>query len=785
MHKIDLNKGWQFCRKNDKNSKLINLPHDAMIHEKRSPDNKSGSAGAYFPGGTYIYEKTFYAPSKWQNMHAYIEFEGIYKNSKVYINNQLAGERPYGYIGFFIPVENLLKYDAQNTIRVVAENVNHPDSRWYSGSGIYRPVWLYVASQLHIKPEGVKISTISYSPAIINVKTEAIGGEAIVEILDNEKIIASGNGNDIELTIKDAKLWSDETPYLYQCRVTLSENRVICDEVIETFGIRMVEWSKKGLLINGKSTLLRGGCIHHDNGILGACAYAESEERRVKILKQIGFNAIRSSHNPTSKAMLAACDKYGMYMIDETWDMWYNHKSRFDYATDFMKWYKIDIKSMVERDYNHPSIIMYSIGNEVSEPYQEKGVALTKEMVDYIHTLDKNRAVTAGINLFIIHRASKGQGIYKEDGGMKAEKKQSASGSLFFNILASKMGSSMNKMANSPKADMITSPCLDALDIAGYNYASGRYPLEGNVHPERVIFGAETFPQDIHKNWEMVEKYPYLVGDFMWTSWDYLGEAGIGAWTYEKDAKSFNKPYPWIVAGSGAVDIIGDVGAAAEYAATVWGFRNNPYIGVSPVNHAKDKLTKAVWRGTNALSSWSWKNCDGNKAIVEVYSDNSFVELLLNNKSIGRKKVKACKAVFKTHYISGTLTAIAYDGSGREKGRSELSSALGQLKILVKPEKSNVKADEIVYVNVSIVGDNNIVESNSDELLNIKVHGGELLAFGSANPRTEQQYDSGRFTTYYGRALAVVRSEKIGEMTVQVSGKGLKTVTAVIAVKDL
>ncbi len=331
--------------------------------------------------------------------------------------------------------------------------------------------------------------------------------------------------------------------------------------------------------------------------------------------------------------MLEACDRLGMYVVDETWDMWYSHKSKYDYATIFAENYQDDIKTLVDRDFNHPSVIMYSIANEVSEPYQQKGVQLAREMVDTIHAMDQNRAVTAGINLFIIHRASKGQGIYKEEGGREETQrsgKKKASGSLFFNIMASMIGNSMNKMANSKQADLVTTPVLDLLDIAGYNYGSGRYPLEGTAHPDRVLVGAETFPQDIFKNWQMVKQYPYLVGDFMWTSWDYLGEAGMGAWTYTDDAKSFEKPYPWRVAGCGAIDILGNPDAASAYAATVWGLRSTPYIGVAPVNHSGQKLTRAVWRGTNAIASWAWQDCEGRRAEIEVYSDAAEVELLLN-----------------------------------------------------------------------------------------------------------------------------------------------------------
>jgi hypothetical protein len=456
----------------------------------------------------------------------------------------------------------------------------------------------------HIDVDGVKISTLSYNPAKIRVDTLHTGGDTVlVEVQDNGRPLAKGQGKSVEFEIPDAKPWSDTTPNLYQCRVTLLENGVSVDEATEIFGIRLVEWSTKGLFINGEETLLRGGCVHHDNGILGACSYAKSEERRVRMLKDAGFNAIRSAHNPASTVTLEACDRLGMYVIDETWDMWYNHKSKNDYAGDFEANYQFDIKSMVDRDFNHPSVIMYSIGNEVSEPAKEKGVALAKEMVNLFHSLDKNRAVTAGFNLMIISSSAKGKGIYKEDGGLNQKKAPDMSGmsSAMFNMIASKVGTNMNKAANSKEADAATSPCMNALDIAGYNYGSGRYPLEARAHPDRVIYGSETFPQDIVKNWEMVKKHPYLIGDFMWTAWDYLGETGLGTWSYTPDGKSFNKPYPWLLADTGAFDLLGNPTGEVFLAQAAWGMLKKPVIAVQPVNHPEVKPAKAVWRGTNAI----------------------------------------------------------------------------------------------------------------------------------------------------------------------------------------
>lgn len=762
MKKIDFNLGWT-C-----NGKAVTLPHDAQILEKRSPDASDGGHG-YFPGGIYTYEKVFTAPAEWEGKKILVEFEGVYKNSTVSLNGNVIGGHKYGYTTFTVELTGL-SYGAENTLTVVADNSKLPNSRWYSGSGIYRPVWLHIGGERHIEYQGVKVTTVSIDPAKVKVETKA-AGDVVVEILDGDTVVAAASGAVCEIEIPNAKLWSDVAPNLYTCRVTVGE-----DVVEEKFGIRAIEWSPKGLFINGKKTLLRGGCVHHDNGIIGSATYDESEWRRVRILKEAGFNAIRSAHNPTSRAMLEACDHYGMYMMDETFDMWYNRKTKHDYGLDFEECWAEDTAAMVNRDYNHPSVIMYSIGNEVAEPHEQKGIDAGKAQIDLIHSIDSTRPVTCGLNLMIIGRAAKGQGIYDDPEKnqkeiKKANEKNDAdpqNASLMFNIMVSFVGTGMNKGGNDRKVDALATPIINALDIAGYNYGSGRYPLEEKAHPERIIFGSETFPQDIYKNWEMVKKYPYILGDFMWTSWDYLGEAGLGAWSYT-GGMPFNRPYPWVLAGAGVIDICGTPDASCRYASTVWGLEKAPRIGVKPVNHPGVRPSKSVWRGTNAIESWAWAGCDGNKAVVEVYSDAATVELLLNERSLGKKKLKECKAIFKTKYASGKLTAVAYDSTGREVSRTDLHSATGRAKVVVKPEVTTAKPGEIIYVPVEIVGENGVVESNADKKLTVSVKGGELLAFGSANPCTEEQYHTGTFSTYYGRALAIVRASDAGAVIVTVS----------------
>lgn len=802
MQKQDFNNGWTVKGKEGV-TKKVTLPHDAQITETRHKD-ASDSGHGYFPGGIYTYEKKFTPPKEWAGKKIILEFEGVYKNAVVSLNGKEIASHAYGYTGFFVRLKDI-RIGEENIITVVADNSKLPNSRWYTGSGIYRPVWLYVGDEKAIEPENVRISTVSTSPATVKVSvyeadTIRKSGNLKLEIIreDGNLAEAVSFSGETEITIKEAQLWSEENPYLYTAKIT---DTATGDQVCERFGIRNISWSNKGLFVNGKEALLRGACIHHDNGILGAATYAESEYRRVRILKENGFNAIRSSHNPTSKALLDACDELGMYVMDETFDMWYNRKNPYDYGLDWEMNWRDDTVSMVKRDYNHPSVIMYSIGNEVAEPHEKKGLEAAKAQVELIHAMDSTRPVTCGTNMMIISRAAKGQGIYKDgeqNTGAESKNSQEDTGktqnaSLAFNIMASFIGSNMNKAGNSKKVDELTSPFFGTLDICGYNYGSGRYPLDGTEHPDRVVFGSETFPQDICKNWDMVKRYPYLIGDFMWTGWDYLGEAGIGAWSYT-GGMPFARPYPWVLAGAGVIDILGNPDGSCKYAGVVWGLEKNPVIAVRPVNHPGVRPSKSSWRGTNALLSWSYRNCDGNKAEVEVFSEGDSAELFINGKSIGKKKLKDKKCMFKTKYQSGTITAKSYDHNGNILGSSSLSSSKGELILGIHPELENDKTGsaqrliaetgKIVYIPISIEDIDGIVESNADTLLDVKVTGGTLLGFGSANPCTKEQYHTGSFTTYYGRSLAVVRmGDEPGECCITVSGNGFEPQKVLINVE--
>lgn len=770
----DINAGWLFTASDGRNV-AVDLPHDAMLGAPRSADAPGGSGEAYFQGGTYRYDKALTVPADWLDKHVCLHFDGAYRNAKVYVNDTLAGGCAYGYLPFDVVMDGLLKEGA-NTLRVEVDNSAHPNSRWYPGGGIYRPVRLTVTPMEHI--DAVRVRTVSVAPAVVEVEVDATVGGATVEILDGKKVVAKGAPGRFE--IRNARLWSADSPKLYKARVTLPGG----DVKEEAFGIREIKWTTEGFFVNGENVLLKGGCIHHDNGIVGSADYEESAYRRIAILKQYGFNAIRSAHNPVSENILKACDELGMYVMDELWDMWFHAKTEHDYSLQFSDNYPNDIAAMVRRDYNHPSVVMYSVGNEVTEPVLPGGMDVARSIIDELHRLDPSRPATGGINLMILAGAAQGTDTSSIEGFLESDDAaDSPFAALFsggtlemtssvYNMIVSLVGGGMSSAAVlGPGVDEATSPVLDALDIAGYNYASGRYELEGEVHPDRIVVGSETMPYDIAHNWELVEKLPYVIGDFMWTAWDYLGEVGIGGWSHDPADMSFAKPYPWILADAGALDILGNPNGEAFWADATW--TGKVALAVQPIEDGD--LIKATWRGTNAIPSWSWYGREGRETVVEVYTRADKVVLSLNGEVVGESGVEKNLASFTVPYQPGILTAEAFDGE-TSVGTVSLKSAEGDVQIRVTPEKKRTD-DAVVYFNIDLVGTNGETWCGRDATLTVQVEGGELLGFGSAQPRTEERFASGTYTTYYGKAQAMVKATS-SKVKIIVSGDGLPAASA-------
>ena len=768
MQKISFNEGWLFGRLNEESRREVTLPHDAMIGEKRTAESAGGKNTGWYEGHDYVYEKTFSVPDEWKEKHIVFEFEGVYRNAKVYINGQLAGGRAYGYSNFYVDADKFLEFGKDNVIRVEAFNSDQPNSRWYSGAGIYRPVWLYVMPSSHIQLNGIKIKTLDYEQPGVRISVNTSGaGDVKIEVLDGGKVIAmaklsSAGTAEAELSLPTARLWSPEDPYLYTCRVTFGE-----DVAEEKFGVRVMECTaEKGLTINGKRVILRGACIHHDNGILGSVNHPFADERKIKLLKEYGYNAIRSAHNPTSKATLEACDRLGVLVMDEYVDMWYIHKNKYDFASYFADEWKKDLASMVEKDYNHPCVVLYSIGNEVAETGQKKGIALAAEMTKYLHTLD-DRPVTCGINIFFNLLYSLGFGIYsdkKADAELSAKKKKKSVGSEFFNDLAGIFGATTMKIgATLPGCNAKTKDAFAAMDVAGYNYGIMRYMRDFKKHPHRVILGSETFCADARRFWLIAKEHPALIGDFVWAGMDYLGEVGVGSWENADYAPEFTGGPGWVSAGSGRLDLNGRPLAEALY--TRVAFDLDPIrVGVVRADMAFEKHSPSAWKLSSAWESWAWEGCDGKKTMVEVYTTCPRAALYINGKKLGEKKVgKNARAYFKVTYASGELVAAGLDKSGKEVCRTTLKSPSKDTILAAIPENELISRDQLCYVKLRYTDKDGIWKPLARGDIGVKVEGGELLALGSACPYNEQGYLGDTTDTYFGEALAIIRPSKDAE----------------------
>lgn len=760
--------------------KTVTLPHDAMLAEPRTALSAGGTNTGWYEGYDYEYRRTLTVPENELADTHILEFEGVYHNAEVWLNGQKAAFRPYGYTNFYVDCAPYL-HAGENELRVIARNADQPNSRWYSGAGIYRPVQLWTARSAHIALNGVKICTLSLDPAVVEVRVKTTAPGTVRLTVDDLPVVQQESDGEavFTLTLDNARLWTPETPNLYTCRVSFAD-----DEVTETFGVRKVEWGTDGFLLNGKRYIIQGACIHHDNGLLGAVCDPDAVARKVRLLKENGYNAIRSAHNPCSKVLLTECDRQGMLVMDEYIDHWYIHKTEHDYVDYFNDWWHQDLTDMVEKDYNHPCVVLYSTGNEVSETAQKRGIALTKEMTAFLHGLDDSRPVTCGVNIFFNFLSSIGFGVYSDEkakkeaeraekakqSGEKAAKKK-AVGSQFFNNLAGLLGDEfMKRGATLHGCDVKTRDAFANMDIAGYNYGIYRYKHDLKKYLQRLILGSETFCNDAYKFRELAKQEPRLVGDFVWAGMDYLGEVMVGSWEYADYAETFDGGPGWVSAGSGRIDLTGKPLGEALYTRVALEADNGPYIAVCPVNHTGDRHSPSAWKMTNAMPSWSWTGCEERKANVEVYARAARVELVLNGHTVGSKTLKNdCLARFSIPYESGTLEAVSYDAADHEIGRCKLQSAGGTTRLTLDAEEPTVKPGHLCYIRLRYTDENGITKPLARGNIQVQVRGGTLVGLGSACPFNKHSYLDSETDTYYGEALAIVRMGDGDAMTIAAS----------------
>ena len=784
-------------------AKQVTLPHDASIGRERNPEEPNGSGNGFFREESYVYTKTFSMNADDKDKNVYLEFEGVYQNAFVYVNNSFAGKCPYGYSNFYVDITKYLNYNEPNALKVVVKN-GVPSGRWYTGGGIYRDVNLMIADRLHLAPDSVQLAAIEVEDdqAIIRAKsTIAYTGIGIREItLCTELMDAEGNvvaADEMSVTVEEhseqeyqqkmyvpnPNRWDAENPYLYTYRTYIKENDSVIDEETGTFGIRKLQLdTKHGLRVNGKVVKLRGGCIHHDNGIIGTAEFTHSAEARVKKLKETGFNAIRSAHYPMSRKLLEACDKYGMYVMDEYSDVWVSTKVEFDYSTQMTEWWEHDIENLVKKDYNHPCVIMYSIGNEIPEAGNKFDVQWGKKIADKLRSLDDTRYTTNSLNLLlaIMNDLPK---LMAQNADAQAAANTEKDQPQEINSMMNNLGAMMAQfMASDFAAEKVKEACAQ-VDITGYNYAAARYEIDGKLFPNRILVGSETNPPDLDKNWELVEKLPYVIGDFDWTAWDYIGETGIGKINYtDQQSMGFYAPYPCKIAYCGDINILGNRRPISYWRELIWGLRKAPYIAVQLPQHYGEPQSTTQWSMSDAVRSWNWNGYEGKPVKVEVYAAADEVELLINGQSVERKKVGETKkyiTIFDTTYHAGKVEVIAYS-DGKECGRDEILTASDEVVIAAKADRTQIPADgsDIAYIDICMQDASGILNPNADKAVSISLDGpGEIMGYGSADPESEENYYDTVAKAYEGKLRAAVRGTgETGKIVVTLSADGLESV---------
>ena len=719
------------------------LPHDWDIYA--GPDAKSGATGTgggWYPGGKGEYRKMFKTPD---GEVVRLHFEGVYQKAEVFINGQKAGQHAYGYTPFTIDITPYLHQDTPNEVLVKVDNSEQPNCRWYSGSGIYRHVWLITSPALHIAENGVYISTpmVNDDEATVQVEvtvenasdversaTVMVGAESMPVTVP-----AKGSETDtLTFNIRNPRLWSPDTPILYEVRAMLKEQGKMVDSQLTRFGVRHIYCdSRYGFQLNYMPLLINGACVHHDDGILGAMAFDAAEIRKVRLMKDAGFNLIRTSHNPPSRAFLDACDSIGMLVIDEAFDGWRQAKTPYDYSTLIDSCYREDIHAMVRRDRNHPSIICWSIGNEVMERKDIRVVTTARKMKDAIKDYCCERPVT--------------EALCSWDSDWE-----------------------------------IYDPHAEVLDIAGYNYMLHKHASDHERDPLRVILQTESFPRDAWRNWQTVEDYSYVIGDIVWTGLDYLGESGIGRYYYDGDTPGEHyveggQP-EWHGAYCGDVDITGWRKPISHYRELLWNRDTAPvlYMAVKEPDGYYGTIRETAWSVWPTWESWTWNGWEGKPVEVEVYTSLPSVRLYLNDRLVGEQQSAECKAVFTLPYQPGTLRAEGVTEEGQPVSVS-LSTAGQPCQIRLTADKSTFLADgqDLIYVTVEILDRDGRVCPDAAIPLTATVKGsGSLLSFASADLKDTSVYTDAHCTTWKGRALLAVRSTaKSGSVSVTVKGDGL------------
>ncbi|WP_163322700.1 glycoside hydrolase family 2 TIM barrel-domain containing protein [Draconibacterium mangrovi] len=783
-------KDWKFIRSDvqggqnvaldDSGWKTLDLPHDYSIEdlpEKQgvkqigpfSEESAGKASTGHVVGGTAWYRKHFTLAPEDEGKTIKILFDGVYMNADFWINGNHLGNHPYGYTAFAYDLTEYLNASGDDNVLAVQVKNEGKNSRWYSGSGIYRNVSLLKLNPVHIDLWGVYVTTpeVSEEKATVKIETKIKAAESVErltlkgQLLNPDGQIVAKWNSPVDLNQATAvlqtelefpSLWSPDSPALYTAKMQLFDGNMVIDEYDERFGIRSIDFSPgKGFLLNGKSVLLKGGCLHHDNGPLGSAAFKAAEYRRVKTMKENGFNAIRTSHNPPSKHFLDACDELGVLVMDESFDHWQRGKNDQDYHLYFDDWWERDLESMILRDRNHPSIVVWSVGNEINERADSSGLEIFKFLREKVLTMDNTRPVTQAICHFWDHP------------GWDWDR---------------------------------TIPAFAQMDIHSYNYQWKNYEPDHEKHPERIIVGTESFPKEAFDNWDLVEKHPNIIGDFVWTGMDYLGESGIGHNNLDNENVGFLPDWPWYNAYCGDISILGYKKPQMYYRDVVWRNSELEMLVHEPVPDGRTEVV-SMWGWPEEWKSWNWEGNEGIPLQVAVYTRCDQVRLELNGEVIGTKdvaqknsgaqqmdipsesrQIEALAAYFDVPYQAGELVAIGIK-DGKEVVRQSLKTAgkPAVLKVVAENESGKASGNDLAYFNIEVVDANGNLVPNAELPVEFTIEGnGSLQAVANGNPSDMKSFQQPRVNTFRGKCQLIVRSGEDGtEIKVTAASEGLES----------
>ncbi len=766
--------GFEVFSFDDTDWRPVDLPHDWSIEDLpgQSPPNRIGPFDAKAVGGGNAgfvecgegwYRKRFRLAVP-PGAKCEISFDGVYTVSEMWLNGHSLGTHVHGYTPFAYDLTPHLDPGGENLIAVRVRNIGKT-TRFYAGSGIYRSVTLNVfAEASRIAPWGVGAWTqrVAAGGGLVQVGTsvqDSTPGLVLrTRLRTTSGVVAAEARSPAQaetrqtLQVTEPQLWSPAHPNLYTLESELLRGDHVIDRLVQPFGVRVVVFdAKAGLTINGERVKLRGGCVHHDNGVLGAVAFVDADERRILRLKVRGYNVIRSTHYPSAQTFRDACDRHGMLLIEEAFDMWHIHKSDQDYATYFAENWQQDLRAMVLSARNSPSVIMWSIGNEIPDRVSPNGLRTTWELANEVHRIDPTRPVTAAIHSF--------------------------SGRP---VMANAATVGRDRAGKPYEASMIF------LDVPGYNYRIGDIERDHKTYPGRVSYASETFPLEAYDYWALGERAPYFIGEFVWTAIDYLGETGIGAAIRrpaappgkELPALPFMRGYPWVLANCGDIDLIGNQRAQSYYRDVVWGLSPLELLVQRPIPEGQvESLTK--WGWSDELKSWTWPGSEGRLLRVRAFTRGDRVELRLNGALIATRTVTAAEkgiAEFAVPYAAGVLEAVAFRGSAvLARQKLETAGEPARVRVTAERAKAGRGRDSVSFFAVEVLDAQGRLVPDAAVKLHTKITGpAELIGFGSANPLATGSFQAHEALTYHGRALVILRSKgAAGPVRVEVDAEAI------------